>query len=344
MNEAPQRNRESGGIKAFKDALKTTAVLLKITMTVLVLAFIFSNVKYLEQYERALVLRFGAPQGAVREKAGMQFALPYPVDQVIVVKSGRTQSLTSNSFMYQKNSKSNEVSPFLKPAVDGYLLTADGNIIHCESTLKYRVEDINDYVFSVSKDGMEDYLKALMDNSVLKASSKLSMEQILDKKELIADSSLTLQKQLDELSLGIRVERIDLKIIVPRQVEADRQEVTKAMQEKARLLSESDLYARRSMDIAESGASKIKSDAEVWKTKMMSRAEADLKTLEDLSKSYHKDPQRVKEMLLRDAIVEITPNLEEIFVFDTKRNRELRIVMPRKTAEKKDKAEAYGKE
>ncbi len=344
MNETPQKNRESGGIKAFKDALKTTAVLLKITMVVLVLAFVFSNMKYLEQFERAVVLRFGAPQGAVRESAGMQFALPYPVDQVIVVKAGRTQTLTSDSFMYQKNNKSNEVSPFLKPAVDGYLLTADGNVIHCESPLKYRVEDISDYIFSVKKDGMEDYLKGLMDNSVLKAASKLSMEQILDKKDLIADSKLTLQKQIDELGLGVRVELMDLKIIVPRQVEVDRQEVTKAMQEKARLLSESDLYSRRSLDVAESGASKIKSEAEVWKTKMMARAHADLKTLEDLSKSYHKDPQRVKEMLLRDAIVEITPNLEEIFVFDTKRNRELRIVMPRKATEKKDVNEANGKE
>ena len=47
------------------------------------------------------------------------------------------------------------------------------------------------------------------------------------------------------------------------------------------------------------------------------------------------DPKRVKEMLLRDAVVEITPYLEEIFVFDTKSDRELRIVMPRKANEKK---------
>lgn len=246
--------------------------------------------------------------------------------------------------MYKENKKSNAVSPFLKPAVDGYLLTADGNIIHCESTLKYRVEDVSDYVFSVKKYTMEENLKALMDNSVLKAASKLTMEKILDKKDLIADSKLTLQKQINDLGLGVKVELMDLKIIVPRQVEEDRQEVTKAIQEKAKLLSEAELYSRRSLDVAESEESKIRADAEVWKTKMMARAEADLKTLEDLSKSYHKDPERVKELLLRDAIVEITPSLEEIFVFDTKRSRELRIVMPRKAKEKKDKARNGGKE
>ena len=343
MTETPDKNRESGGIKAFKDALKTTAFLLKITMVLLVLAFIFSNMKYLEQFEKAIVLRFGAPQGPVREQAGMQFALPFPVDQVIVVKAGRTQSLTSRTFMYQKN-KTNEVSPFLKPGVDGYILTADGNIIHCESTLKYRVEDVNDFAFSVKAETMDENLTALMDNSVLKAASKLKMEEVLDKKDLIADSKLYLQKQIDELGLGVRVELLDLKIIVPRQVEDDRQEVTKAMQDAARVMSEADLYVRKSLDLAESRASKIKSDAEVWKTKMMSRAEADLKILNDLAESYKKDPERVKEMLLRDAIVEITPNLEEIFVFDTKRNRELRIVMPRKENEKKNEAGNSGKE
>ena len=344
MSDAPQKNRESGGIKAFKDALKTTAVLLKVTMIVLVLAFVFSNVKYLEQYEQAVVLRFGTPHGTVREDAGMQFALPYPVDQVVIVKSGRTQTLTSKNFMYQENKRTSEVSPFLKPGVDGYLLTADGNVIHCESTLKYRVEDVGEYIFSVKKDSMEENLTALMDNSVLKAASKLTLEAILDKKDLISESKLTLQKQIDDLGLGVRVELMDLKIIVPRQVEVDRQEVTKAMQEKARLLSEAELYSRRSLDVAESEASKIRSDAEVWKTKMMARAEADLKTLEGLSKSYRQDPERVKEMLLRDTVVEITPNLEEIFVFDTKRSRELRIIMPRKTTEKKAKANGSGKE
>lgn len=334
MNEAPQKSRESGGIKAFKDALKTTAILLKITMVLLVFAFVFSNIKYLEQYEKAVVLRFGALDGNIRDKAGMQFAMPYPIDQVIVVKAGRTQSVTSRSFMFQKNN-SNEVFPFLKPGVDGYLLTADGNVVHCESTLKYSVEDINDYIFSVKQGSMDEFLVGLIDNSVLKATSKLTIEEVFDKAELIADSKLYLQKQIDELGLGVKVEILDLKLIPPRQVEADRQEVTKAIQDAARVRSDADSYARRSIDLAESGASKIKSDAEVWKTKMMARAEADLKILEDLSESYRKDPKRVKEMLLRDAVVEITPYLEEIFVFDTKSDRELRIVMPRKTNEKK---------
>lgn len=342
MNEAPQKNRESGGIKAFKDALKTTAILLKITMLLLLLAFVFSNIKYLEQYEKAVVLRFGSLDGAIREEAGMQFALPYPVDQVIVVKAGRTQSVSSRNFMFQK-SKTNEVSPFLKPGVDGYLLTADGNVIHCESTLKYSVEDVNDFIFSVKQGSMEEFLIGLIDNSVLKATSKLTMKQVLDKKDLIADSKLYLQKQIDELALGVKVEILDLKLILPRQVEVDRQEVTKAMQDSARILSGADSYARKSIDLAESGASKIKSDAEVWKTKMMARAETDLKILEDLSKSYHKDPKRVKEMLLRDAVVEIIPYLEEVFVFDTKNDRELRIVIPRKSNDKK-KAKNSGTE
>lgn len=321
------KKRESGGIKAFKDALKTTAFLLKITMVLLVLAFVFSNMKYLEQFEKAIVLRFGAPQGPVREQAGMQFALPFPVDQVIVVKAGRTQSLTSRTFMYQA-SKTNEVSPFLKPGVDGYILTADGNIIHCESTLKYSVEDINEFVFSVKQGTMDENLTGLLDNSVLKAASKLTMEQVLDKKDLIADSKLILQKQIDELGLGVKVELLDLKIIIPRQVEVDRQEVTKAMQYEARIRSEADLYTKKSQDIAVSSASKVKSEAEVWKTKTMARAEADLKILNDLSDSYRNNPERIKEMLLSPVIADLLRS-GETFLFDSKKNRELRVILPK---------------
>ena len=145
MSSELKDKQESGGLKALKDALNTTSILLRIAMVLLVFAFLFSGMKNLEQYEEAVVLRFGADSGAVRQKAGMQFAFPYPVDQVIVVPVGRTQSLSSPSFMY-KDMQMKEVAPYLKPGVDGYLLTADRNILHCESTLKYEVEDIKSYL------------------------------------------------------------------------------------------------------------------------------------------------------------------------------------------------------
>ena len=338
MSSELKNKQESGGLKALKDALNTTSVILRIAMILLVFAFVFSGMKNLEQYEQAVVLRFGSESGAVREKAGMQFALPYPVDQMIVVPVGRTQSLTSSTFMYKKT-QMEEVAPFLKPGVDGYLLTADGNILHCESTLKYQVEDISSYLFSLKRDQKEVIIGNLLDNAVLKSAAQLTLNQTLDKKELIAESKLILQKQLNDVAAGVRVELLDIRLSVPRQVEENRLEVLKARNKADSLKAESDKYVRQTADQTENDLVKIQYSAKIWKTRMLGRAQADLKTFEKLLVDYRKNPEQVKAMLLRNAMAEVSGELEEVFVFDGSGDRELRIQMSRQPVNDKTKVD-----
>jgi membrane protease subunit HflK len=268
----------------------------------------------------------------------MQFALPYPVDQMIVVPVGRTQSLTSNTFTVKKT-QMKEVSPFLKPGVDGYLLTADRNIVHCASTLKYQVEDINSYLFSLNRDDREALIGNLLDNSILKSVAQMTLEDALNKKNLIAESKLILQKQLNEISAGVRVELLDLAVSVPLQVKEITQEVLKAGNDADNMISEAEKYVRQTADKTENDIVKIKYSAEIWKTRMMGRAQADLKTFEKLLADYRKNPEQVKSMLLRNAMSEVSGQLEEIFVFDGSSDRELRIQMSRQPVNEKTKAD-----
>lgn len=338
MSVELKNKQESGGLKALKDALNTTAVILRLAMFILFLAFLFSGMKNLEQYEEAVVLRFGAETGAVRKKAGMQFALPYPVDQMIVVPVGRTQSISSNSFMF-KEIQVREVAPYLKPGVDGYLITADGNILHCASTLKYQVENINGYLFSLKKEQRDAIIRNLLDNSILKSAAQLTLEQALDKKQLIAESKLILQRQLDDLEAGVRVDLLDIRVSVPRQVEENRREVVKARNQADTLIAEAEKYARQRADETENDLVKTKYAAEIWKTRMMGRAEADLKTFKKLLSEYKKNPEQVKAMLLRNAMSDVSGKLEEVFVFDGSDERELRIQMSRQPINDKTKAD-----
>lgn len=335
MSNDHEKISETGGIKALKDALKTTVVLLKITMVILVIAFLCSGIKNLEQYEEAVVLRFGQQSGGVRETSGMHFALPYPIDQVIVVPTGRTQNVSSQSFMYQKNSQQ-EMTPYLVPGVDGYLLTADINILHCESTLYYQIDDVSKYVFSIREKDRRELLISLIDAAIYKATAKLSLDAALDKKELIDDSKLILQKSMNNLGLGIKIVDLNITTHIPRQIEAVKQGVVQASQAAAQLVSKAESFKQNSLDLAESEAVQIRSQAQIWKSAMMARSAADFKTFEKLLKSYKENPQQVKEMLLRNLMVEVMPKLDEIFIFNENHKRQMRIIIPRKSAEKID--------
>lgn len=336
MNSELKRKNESGGLKALKDALNTTSIILRGAMIILIVAFLISGMKNLEQYENAVVLRFGAEHGEIRNEAGMQFALPYPVDQMIVVPVGRTQTLSSSSFMYQKNAL-NEVATFLKPGVDGYLMTSDGNILHCVSTIKYQVENISSYLFSLNQDERSTFIKGLLDNSVLKAVAKLPREEALDLKQVIADSKLILQQHLDDLDVGVKVELLDIKLQVPRQVAEFYNQVLQAKDQANKKQAEAETEVRKIQDQTESQIDKINYLAEIWKTRMLGRAEADLVTFEKLLDDYRENPERVKSMLLRSAMAEVMGNLDELFLVDVGKDGQMRLRVPRQPVNEKSK-------
>ena len=337
MNSELKRKNESGGLKALKDALNTTSIILRIAMIILLIAFLVSGMRNLEQYENAVVLRFGAESGEVRSEAGMQFALPYPVDQMIVVPVGRTQTLSSSSFMYQKNAL-NEVATFLKPGVDGYLMTSDGNILHCVATIKYQVENVSSYLFSLNQDERIRVIEGLLDNSVLKAVAKLPLNEALDIKQVIADSKLILQNHLDDLDIGIRVDLLDIKLQVPRQVTEFYTKVLEAKNKANEIQAEAEKSVSKSIDQTESEIDKINYLADIWKTRMLGRAEADLVTFEKLIGDYRKNPERVKSMLLRSAMAEVIGNLEELFIADVGKDGQMRLRIPRQPVNEKSKA------
>ncbi len=76
---------EDAGSQALSEALRSSFVIVKIIMVVLVLLFLGSGFFKVEPQYKAIVLRLGKPVG-VGEKAllgpGLHWAFPRPIDQV----------------------------------------------------------------------------------------------------------------------------------------------------------------------------------------------------------------------------------------------------------------------
>ena len=63
------------------------------------------------------------------------------------------------------------------PAVDGYALTADDNIIHTRATLTYRISDPIRYVFSFVN--ASNAVQNALDNALLLAASQFKVDDVL---------------------------------------------------------------------------------------------------------------------------------------------------------------------
>src|SRR5215472_8801326 len=135
------------GSQALSEALRSSFAIVKFLMVVLVAVFLASGFFIVGPQERAIILRFGKPV-AEGEKAllgpGLHFSLPYPIDEVRKVSITGIQQAQSSVGWYATTPELELAGtepppmPTLNPAVDGYLLTSDDNIVHSRATLTYR--------------------------------------------------------------------------------------------------------------------------------------------------------------------------------------------------------------
>ena len=97
-----------------------------------------------------MILRFGKPVGEGQKAlltAGLHWSLPYPIDEVVQIPITEIQKVSSNNGWYLTTPEaelSGEEMPAgasLNPAIDGYVITADRNIIHTRATLSYHIDD-----------------------------------------------------------------------------------------------------------------------------------------------------------------------------------------------------------
>ena len=343
MNPRPHPNPSSRnqGLESIKEAIRMLLVVLKFGMVVLVLAFCFSGVKYLEQYEKGILLRFGEVSGSIKEDPGMVFTLPYPIDEFIKIPAKRTQTLHSKTFWYsltdheQQTGTADSIPVTLKPGVDGYLVTADRSIIHVQATTKYRIRDPVNFTFK-SID-VEALIRACLDNVLLKVVSQATVEHTLNNKNQLAQEiTSNLANQLHHMGVGIEIDPVDVQLSWPRQLLDGINAVATAKQNYEQAIASANVYARSQKDLAESQGYKVQFEADTWATHKVSRAVADAKTFKKLYPLFKKSPNVIRQTLYQDRMKRIMANVDEIFIIEQSGNREIRINLQRKENQKKD--------
>src|SRR5712664_3910873 len=141
---------DDAGSRALAEALRSSFVIVKVIMVLLAVLFLGSGLTTVGPQEKAIILRFGKPVGEGEDALlgpGFHWAWPPPIDEVVKIPIGQVQTVQSTIGWYAttaaREATGAEPPPgtSLNPATDGYLLTADGNIIHARGTLRYRISE-----------------------------------------------------------------------------------------------------------------------------------------------------------------------------------------------------------
>jgi membrane protease subunit HflK len=153
----------SPGYSYLSNALKVSFALLKVIMIILVVIFVVSGFRKVEQNEQALVLRFGKIRGLGEDRVlgpGLKILWPYPIHEIVKIPVQRKINVGLNLFWYYQKpgdemgeTVNTPITPTLNPLIDGYCLVrgekqgslieltegSDYNILHSKWVLTYQI-------------------------------------------------------------------------------------------------------------------------------------------------------------------------------------------------------------
>jgi modulator of FtsH protease HflK len=259
--------------QSLSDALKASFGILKIIMAVLCVLYVFSNVRRVESHEQALRLRLGALVPGPPYEAGLVWALPFPIEEIITLPTRASNEIIIDSHTFARRSDeigkplsmiSRGGSEGLKPALDGALLTADAGLVHARWKVTYKIEDVAQYITRMhgrSVEAAETLINRLVENAGIHVASDLTAEEAIRTRTEWAQSEIRrlVNDQLRVLESGITVTRVEMFEPTPpipvrasfdnTQVaeNAKQKRIRDAEQERTKILSEAAGTAHRAL-------------------------------------------------------------------------------------------------
>ncbi|HEY4416252.1 MAG TPA: protease modulator HflK [Verrucomicrobiae bacterium] len=316
---------QDAGSQALSEALRSSFAVVKIVMVLMVLVFIGSGFFQVGPSEKAVILRFGKPVGEGQKAlltSGLHWSFPYPIDEVVKIPISKQQTITSTIGWYfttpeqELSGEELPAGPSLNPAIDGYVITGDRNIIHSRAILTYTVNDPVRYVFDFVS--ASNALQNILNNALLYTAAHYKVDDALfnDTTGFRKAVEQRVSEMADEEKLGIVVEQIsDMRSIPPRQLKSVFDQVITTRENRNRVIDDAKNYANTNLNAASSTAFAITNQAEAARVEYVSSMIA-LATNFSAQLPYYKlNPTFFRQQQLGDVMAKAFANVQrKIFV------------------------------
>jgi modulator of FtsH protease HflK len=308
------------GSQALAEALRSSFAIVKIVMLLMVIAFFGSGFFQVGPAEKAVILRFGKPVGVGQKmllNPGLHWSFPYPIDEVVKIPYTEIQKVSSNNGWYfttpEQELSGEELPPgaSLNPAIDGFVLTSDRNIIHTRATLSYHIADPIQYVFHFQD--ASNAVQNALDNALLYTAAQFGVDDaLITGVAQFHDAVLARVSDLvEQENLGIAIDQCEVQSIPPRQLTDIFAQVTIARENRDKLLNDAHSYANQILSQADAQALSITNEAESARALYVDSLKAEAKRFTDLLPKYELDPSLFEQQTFVEMIGPTLTNVED---------------------------------
>lgn len=286
-------------------AIVSTAIrYCKWLILVLVVLICCSGIRIVNNYEVAVVLRFGQLLGETREEQvhepGLLLALPYVIDEVVKVPVGKVHEVSITTHAASTDPTYADIES------TGYVITGDENIIHLDATLKYKISD--PVYYALYTEDPEAILNGVVSGLMASHAASIGVDGLLtdQKNQFAADILEDAQQIVDDLQVGTSLVSLEFKNIVPPSaLKYHFDQVNAAAVEKETLIQQANQYREKVIPEAKATADQLVSDAQVQQHEQITKANDYAAEFYGLFEEYQNNQSVVYERIFREKVVKI---------------------------------------
>jgi membrane protease subunit HflK len=277
-----------------------------IVIGIIVAIWLATGIYTIGPSEVGLVKRFGRYMTTV--DPGLHYHLPAPIESVVRVN---TLQVRNEEIGFRT------VSPAPNPRyqtieAEAQMLTGDGNIIHVEIAIQYRVRDSALFAFNLIDP--QEIVKQAAEATLREQVATRTLDETLTglRDTIGRDTMIALQATLDSYETGIAIDNVQLQTVkAPEGVKAAFDDVISARQDKEKLINQAEEYARDIVPRARGQAQEIGNQAEAYKQTRIKGAEGDVARFLEVLARYELGEEVTRTRLYIEAMEEILPGMEK---------------------------------
>ena len=360
-HQLPPLETQDAGSQALTEALRSSFVIVKFAMVALVFVILGAGFFTVGPQEKAVILRFGKPQGEGQKmllsSGKLYWSFPYPIDEVVRIPITEIQKVTSTIGWFLTTPEMElagtepPAGPSLNPQIDGYVVTADRNIIHTRATVSYHIDDPRTAIFNFTSGtnhnfnlaGISNAVQNAVNNALILTAARFNVDDILTRD--IAGFQDAVSRRVSELAerehLGVAIDQCQVQSVAPRQLKDVFAMVTTARQNRDKLINDALSEENRILSQAGAQAASITNAAESARTRFVTAVVSDAGAFTRLLPRYESNPNLFAQLELSKAMAQVLTNVQDKIFLPQRadgRPRELRLMLNREPPQPKTAA------
>jgi len=276
---------------------------------IIIVIYFLTGIYSIGPSEVGLLKRFGRYVETV--DPGLHYHLPGPIESVVTVNTLgiRKEEIGFRTISAAPNPRYQEIE------TEALMLTGDGNIIHMEMVVQYRIKDPEQFAFNlidhrvITKQAAEAILRE-------QVATRTVDEALTSERDQIAmDTLVALQALLDSYGAGIVISNTQLQDVKPpRSVITAFDDVNSARQDKDKLINQGQEYALDILPRARGNAQEILNQAAAYTQERIKRAEGEISRFLEVLKKYELGEEVTRTRMYVETMEKILPGMEKIIL------------------------------